>query len=75
MQNREIFQKGNEQQNSGHINMLNPYENTDDEIDQIENSRLTYQQLTTFNYSTDNTISFDTGSTTLPVHLLTWRDL
>lgn len=65
VQNREIFQKSNEQQhNSGHINMLNPYENTDDEIDQIENSRLTYQQLTTFNYNIDNTISFDTGSTT-----------
>lgn len=46
-------------------NMHFSYQNTDDEIDSMDNSRITYHQLQPFNYTTDNnTVSFDTGSTT-----------
>ncbi|CAC5417010.1 ASCL [Mytilus coruscus] len=59
---KENYQSGNlyHNNNNGHVMA---YPNIDEEIDEIQDSRVTYQPLQTFNYNPDNTISFDTTKT------------
>ncbi|VDI82918.1 achaete-scute complex protein [Mytilus galloprovincialis] len=56
LSDKENYQSGNLYHNT---NNVMAYQNIDEEIDEIQDSRVIYQPLQTFNYNPDNTISFD----------------